>query len=90
MSPARVFFTQEALETWMAEGRAHVVGETLFLEGQAFQLETAVHVRGEVAGGGDEQKLIGRVKSLAQISELGGEHCADSVVLGDIAYEVVE
>lgn len=90
MSRARVFFSQEALEAWMAEGRAHVVGEVLFLEGQPFQLESAVRFVSEVAGGGDEQDLVGRVKSLAQLGVLGGEHCAASVVLGDNAYEVVE
>ena len=90
MSHARVFLPQEALEGWMAEGRAQVVGETLLLDGQAFRLETAARFVGEVAGGGDEPDLVGRVKSLEQIEKLGGEHVAASVVLGDNAYEVVD
>ena len=90
MSHARVFFPQEALEIWMAEGRAHVVDETLFLEGQAFHLETALRFVTEVAGGGDELRLVGRVQTLEQVTSQGGEHCAASVVLGDNAYEVVE
>jgi hypothetical protein len=90
MTLSRVFFPQEALETWMADSRAHVVGETLFLDGQAFTLETAVRFMDEVAGGGDSTRLIGRVQTLNQVMELGGEHCADSVVLGDNAYQVVE
>jgi hypothetical protein len=90
MSLARVFFPQDALEAWMAESRAHVVGETLFLEGQAFVLESALRFVDEVAGGGDEGKLVGRVKSLEQVVSLGGEHHRDSVVLGDNAYTVVE
>ncbi len=90
MSTARVFLPQDTLEVWLADGRGHVVGETLFLEGRAFDLEGAVRFVNEVAGGGDAQNLVGRVKSLGQIEQLGGEQCADSVVLGDNAYEVVE
>lgn len=90
MSLARVFVPQEALETWVAEGRAHVMGETLFVEGVGFELAGAVHILSEVAGGGDEPQLVGKVKTLEQLLTLGGEHCAASVVLGDNAYEVVE
>jgi hypothetical protein len=90
MPMSRVFVPQEALETWLSSGRVHMVGETLFVDGQAFGLEGAVRFVSEVAGGGDEQKLLGRVKSMAQVESLGGELCAASVVLGDNAYEVIE
>jgi hypothetical protein len=90
MSTTRVFLPQDTLEAWLANGRGHVVGETLFLAGSAFDLESAVRFMSEVAGGGDAQNLVGRVKSLSQIEQLGGEHCSDSVVLGDNAYEVIE
>lgn len=90
MVPARLFVPQEVLEGWLSAGRVHMVGETLFVEGHPFELESALHFVTEVAGGGDEQKLVGRVKSAAQIDELGGEHVSASVVLGDNAYEVVE
>jgi hypothetical protein len=90
MPTSRVFVPQEALETWLSSGRVHMVGETLFVEGQAFSLESAVRFISEVAGGGDEQALIGRVKTLAQLEALGGEHVSDSVVLGDNAYEVID
>jgi hypothetical protein len=87
---ARIFVPQEALESWVAEGRAQLLGETLLLEGVGFSLTGAVHFVSEVAGGGDEPALVGKVKTLSQLAELGGEHCAASVVLGDNAYEVVE
>jgi hypothetical protein len=90
MSPARLFIPQDALETWLSAGRFHMVGETLFAGGQSFNLESAVRFISEVAGGGDEPALIGRVKTLEQLDGLGGEHCAASVVLGDNAYEVIE
>jgi hypothetical protein len=90
MTQARVFFPQDVLEGWMSDGRGHVVGETLFLDGLPFTLSTAVRFVAEVAGGGDEAQLVGKVKSIPQIEELGGEHVSGSVVLGDDAYEVVE
>lgn len=90
MQPARVFIPQEALEAWLSSGSVHMVGETLFVDGVPFALESALRVVNEVAGGGDEPGLVGRVKTLSQLAALGGEHCADSVVLGDNAYEVVE
>jgi hypothetical protein len=90
MPTSRVFVPQEALEAWLSSGRVHMVGETLFLDGQAFALESAVRFVSEVAGGGDEPNLLGRVKSLPQLESLGGEHVSGSVVLGDNAYEVVD
>jgi hypothetical protein len=90
MSLARVFVPQETLESWVAEGRAQLMGETLLLDGVAFQLASAVHFVAEVAGGGDGHELVGRVKTLAQVGEIGGEHVPASVVLGDNAYEVVD
>lgn len=90
MAQARVFFPQEALESWLAEGRGQVLGETLILDGVSFALTGAVRFTSEVAGGGDEASLVGKVKSLAQLEELGGEHVAGSVVLGDNAYEVLD
>ena len=90
MPPSRVFIPQEALEAWLSSGTVHMVGETLFVDGQPFALESAVRFVNEVAGGGDAPHLLGHVKTLTQLTALGGEHCADSVVLGDNAYEVVE
>jgi hypothetical protein len=90
MATARVFVPQEALEAWLSSGRVHMVGENLYVEGQAFSLESAVRFVSEVAGGGDEAQLLGRVKTLEQIETLGGEHVSASVLLGDNAYEVIE
>jgi hypothetical protein len=90
MSLARVFVPQEALESWVAEGRAQLDGEVLVLEEVSFQLASAVRFIAEVAGGGDSPELVGKVKTLAQVVELGGEHVTASVVLGDNAYEVID
>ncbi len=90
MPNARVFVPQDALEAFMSEGRAHMTGDTLFIDGCPFQLVGAVRFVSEVAGGGDSPGLVGRVKSLEQLQALGGEHCAGSVILGDNAYEIID
>ena len=90
MQPARVFIPQEALETWLSAGRVHMVGETLFVEGQPFALEGAVRFMTEVTGAEEAHNLLGRVKTTAQLEALGGEHVSASVVLGDNAYEVID
>ncbi len=92
MGKNRVFVSQETLDRWLDEGKIDVDGEEMTLnpEGQRFQLKTALHFVREVAGGGDGAGLVGKVKDLEQVVTLGGEHYADSVILGDDAYEVVE
>ena len=92
MSTKRMFVSQGTLDAWLTSGQVDVDGEIMMLShvGQRFELVTAVHFVNEVAEGGDAQQLIGKVKTLEQIVELGGEHYADSVLLGESAYEVVE
>jgi hypothetical protein len=92
MQPNRVFFPQEALDHWMDEDRVTLEGEFMSLapEGQRFKLEEAVRFVSEVGGGGDQLELLGKVKSLKQLDEIGGELCAGSVLVGDEAYEVIE
>ena len=92
MATNRAFFSQDWLDRWLAEGRVSLEGEVLALgaEGPSFQLSSAVLFRTEVATGEDARKLCGRVKTLAAVRELSGEHAPGSVVIGDNAYEVVD
>ncbi|CAG0976079.1 hypothetical protein ARNL5_02078 [Anaerolineae bacterium] len=92
MGKNRLFVPQALMDQWLGEGRVEVEGETLITrpEGQRFQLTTAVLFKSEVAGGGDPAQLLGRVKDLDQLAAIGAEHYADSVILGDSAYQVVE
>lgn len=92
MSENRVFVSQETLDRWLSEERVEVDGDVLRLQrdGQRFRLATALHFVSEVAGGGDPQSWIGKVKPLDAVLESGGEHCAGSVVLGESAFEVIE
>ncbi|MBM4778886.1 MAG: hypothetical protein GQE15_14370 [Archangiaceae bacterium] len=44
----------------------------------------------KVVSGEDSNSLVGRVKTQEQIQALGGEHMADSCIIGESAYEVAE
>jgi hypothetical protein len=90
MPQARVFVPLSTLESWLSEGRAQLVGEALSMGGQSFAIAGAVRFVAEVAGGGDELSLVGRVKSHEQLLEMEAEHAGDSVILGDNAYQVAE
>lgn len=85
-----MFIAQEALEQWIADGRAEVDAEELRDKetNRRFRVSEAVRFLEEVSGLPDHAKLVGKVKSLADITALGGEHMADSVILNDNAYRV--
>lgn len=92
MRENRLFVPQHLLDQWLSEDRVDVNGEVMITkpEGQRFALATAVLFKLEVTGTPDAHGLLGTVKDLTQIVELGAEHYADSVILGDNAYQVVE
>lgn len=90
MNPSRIFLSQESLEAWLADGRAQVEADVLtdLQTKRRFELREGVRFLAEVSSGEDANDLVGRVKDLDQLAELGGEHMADSVILGDSAYQV--
>jgi hypothetical protein len=92
MQKSRVFVSQETLDRWLSEERVEVDGDvmTLLPERRRFSLATAVHFLREVAEGGDEMSLVGKVKDIDQVLGFGGDYSSGSVVLGDNAYEVVD
>lgn len=92
MRAARLFLSQAVLDRWLTDGTADVRGDTLTFgpEKRAFRLKTAVLFEREVTGAGDPHELLGKVKDLDQLAELGGDYSAGSVVLGESAYEVIE
>ena len=66
---------------------------TLAGDGRAFRLRPAIRFI-KVAGQGgmgevpDPHQLIGRVKLVDDLAELGGEQFLESVIVGDVAYDV--
>lgn len=85
----RLFLPQTTLEEWAIEDKADLKDGRLVLseEQASFPVVPAVHVKTLVMGE-DAQKLVGKVKTEAQLQALGAEQLADSMVLGDDAYEV--
>jgi hypothetical protein len=92
MAANRVFFPQQALDAWLESGRAALVGDelTALPEARRFRLTSAVRFTAEVAEGRDPHDLVGKVKDLEQVAAIQGEHCAESVIIGDNAYDVIE
>jgi hypothetical protein len=92
MAANRAFFSQEAVDRWLADGLIGLEGEVLGLlpDGPSFLLSSAVLFRTEVAAGSDVPGLCGKVKTLPDIVALSGDHAPGTVVLGDYAYDVVD
>ena len=91
MQPNRVFFPQALLDTWIADERVELAGDELLLkdEGRRYKIAEAVRVVTDVAGGGDAHKLLGKVKTRAQLEPLSAELLETSIVVGDDAFDVV-
>ncbi|MCC6750756.1 MAG: hypothetical protein IT371_24075 [Deltaproteobacteria bacterium] len=85
----RLFVSQERLDAWVLEGQAELEGARLTVE-ERYVLEICPAVRFlRVAGGGaDPHQLLGRVKTEAQLRQMLAEHYMDSVLVGEIGYEV--
>ena len=92
MPPNRLFLPHQAVDFWLDTGKARLVGNllTLLPTGHTLQLAPALRFKAEVTDGADPYDLVGKVKSIAAVGELEGEHYADSVIMGDNAYEVEE
>jgi hypothetical protein len=91
----KLFLSQKALEEWSMADKADLQsGQLVVKEGgvashPSYPVVPAVHfVR--IVSGEDVKSLVGRVKTLEQVHAFGAEHLADSVILGDAAYEVLE
>lgn len=87
-----VFIAQGTLQQWADAGKVRLDDTTLFLlkEQREVLLRPAVRFTRLTVGEADPHGLLGKVKSSEQLGELGAEHYLDSVILGDLAYEVVE
>ncbi len=80
------------LQQWSDQGKVRLDDTTLTLlaEARTVKLTPAVRFTSLIDGGDDVNKLLGKVKTTAQVFELGAEHYLDSVIFGDIGYMVVE
>jgi hypothetical protein len=91
MSKNRVFFPQEALDRWLANGEVELAQGLLTIrtERRRFRLVEAARVMAEVSGLPDPHEVMGKVKTVGFLSELGASLLGESMVIADNAYEVV-
>jgi hypothetical protein len=91
MGKNRVFFPQAALDQWLHEGRIDLTSNELVIraEGRKYKIVEAVRILAEVSGGQDVHDLIGKVRTVAYLTELGAELLGDSIIISDLAYEVI-
>jgi hypothetical protein len=89
---ARLFISQNRLDSWSAEERIKVDGEVMTLagDGRSFKLKPAVRFM-KVAGSDndpDPNQLVGKVKTVESLHKIGGEQYLESVIVGETAYDV--
>ncbi|HYO59683.1 hypothetical protein [Archangium sp.] len=86
----RLFLPQAQLEEWALEDKADVKDGVLVVTGEdgVYPVTPAVHIV-QLVTGEDSNGLVSKVKTEEQLASLGAEQMADSILLGDTAYEVV-
>jgi hypothetical protein len=88
-----LFVSQAMLDSWAEAGKIDFVGNVMTLlagegKGRSYALEPAVRFLKVLGDEKDPNGLLHKVKSAAQLRELGAEPAGDSCILGDVAYEV--
>lgn len=88
-----LFVSQAMLDSWAEAGKIDFVGNVMTLlagdgKGRSYALEPAVRFMKVLGDEKDPNGLLHKVKSVAQLKELGAEPAGDSCILGDLAYEV--
>lgn len=91
MAQNRIFVSGALLDRWVTAGQVDLEDGVLTLRatGARYVLEEATRIVREVTGSGDPRELVGRVRTLADLVELGAEVLDRSLVLGELAYDVV-
>lgn len=92
MGENRLFWPQEMMDEWVVDEKASIEDDVLTIieEKMTYKLSQAVLFVSDVGDGSDEHSLIGKVKELSALSEMGCEQYMDSVLVEDSAYQVVQ
>lgn len=93
MAGGLLFVTQALLDSWAGQGRIELTGNILTLQqgagkGRSYALEPAVRFLKVLGEEEDSLKLLAKVKQVSQLREMGAEQVSDSVIVGEVAYEV--
>jgi len=84
-----LFVPQSVLDKWSEQGRIQVDGNVLTIlgEGKDFALTSAVRFM-KMEAGDDTAGLLQKVKTTDALKQMGAEHYMESVILGEVAYQV--
>jgi hypothetical protein len=87
----KLFLPHKTLEDWMVAEKADLQdGKVVVTEDKSsWPVIAAVHFQ-KLASGEDTAGLLGRVKTTAQLAAMSAEHFADSCIVGETAYSVIE
>jgi len=88
-----LFVSQAMLDSWAGQGKIDFVGNVMTLlagegKGRSYALDPAVRFLAVLGDETDPNGLLHKVKTVAQLKEMGAEPVDDSCILGDLAYEV--
>jgi len=91
MAKNRIFLPQDLLDHWLEQGSIELGPDELmiFPQRRRYRLVEAVRVVSEVTGAPDPFDIVGSVKTLGFLLELGAELLGDSMIVGDAAFQVV-
>jgi hypothetical protein len=87
---ARLFISQDRIDSWTAEQRVSIVGDVMTLadDGRAFKIRMAVRFLKVTGADSDPNDLLGTVKDEAALEKMGADQYMNSVILGEVAYDV--
>lgn len=87
---ASLFISQERLDAWSADGKVILEGErmTVTALGRSFSISPAARFLKVAGDEEDPNDLLNRVKTEEDIVAMGGDLYMNSVIHGDIAYDV--
>jgi hypothetical protein len=93
MAGGLLFVSQAMLDSWADQGKIDFVGNVMTLlqgegKGRSYALEPAVRFMKVLGAESDPHALLAKVKTIAQLREMGADPAGDSVILGEVAYEV--
>ena len=84
-----LFVPQSVLDRWSEQGRIQVDDHVLTILGEqkSFALTSAVRFI-KMEAGEDTAGLLAKVKTTDALKQMGAEHYMESVILGEVAYQV--
>jgi hypothetical protein len=88
-----LFVSQTMLDSWTEQGKIDFVGNVMTLlsgegKGRSYALDPAVKFVKVEGDDPDPHQLVRKVKSDAQLREMGADHVDASVIFKDTAYQV--